>query len=75
MKKLSVGEAFVQRKDRIGGELHFIRPRNETYLLNSFAKHLGVNHLQTWIPRQDTVGEDMNTFERTIGSTKLPGES
>ena len=38
MKNLSVGEAFVQRKDRKRGELHFISPRNETYLLNSFSQ-------------------------------------
>ena len=42
---------------------------------NIFTKHLGVNHLQPWIPRQDTVGEDMNTFHRTIGSMKFPGDS
>ena len=39
-----------------------------------FATNLEVNHLQPWIQRRVTVGEDMNTFERTIGNMKLFGE-
>ena len=38
MKKPSVGQAHVQGNNRKGGELHFISPRNETYLLNSFSQ-------------------------------------
>ena len=48
MKKLSVGEVFVQRKGRKGGELHFINPRDETYVWNfSLANNLGVRQLTT----------------------------
>jgi len=36
MKKFSVGEVFVQRKGRKGGEQHFISSRNETYLSSPF---------------------------------------
>ena len=40
MKKLSVGETFVQRKERKGRELHFFSPTEETFLLNSFLPNI-----------------------------------